>query len=265
MTGDAPAARPHGSGAAVERPRKYVEAVRADANRAAERAARQLGRPPEYRMSEVIDWALGQRAEAPFTRTTTPAGARPDNVAAEIDACRRYLRSTPYTPEAADTISRTRRILKLLEWLTGADDLPPTYSRNTQPGDLVGGRGVIVRPYAELTRVMARARAQAETGDTDGYASGPGWYDGVLATITWINGGREDPPMAHPGGTSCSHPPAGGLPGAGDIRRELAAAAEHLEPGGYRHGSHSPGYADGVAATLRWLTGRTTIPPVRLR
>jgi hypothetical protein len=47
------------------------------------------------------------------------------------------------------------------------------------------------------------------------------------------------------------------------MTRERRAAEEHLEPGGYRHGSHSPGYADAVAATLAWLYGQTTIPPVR--
>jgi hypothetical protein len=47
------------------------------------------------------------------------------------------------------------------------------------------------------------------------------------------------------------------------MTRELRAAEEHLEPGGHRHGTHSPRYADAVASTLRWLYGQATVPPVR--
>jgi hypothetical protein len=252
--------QPHGHGAVV-RLRQHVEAVRADANRAAEHVAPEFGGQPDYLISDAIDWALGQRVAAPFSGTPTPGGARAEDVAAEITACHRYLQSTPYSDEADETIDRARYVLKVLEWLSGASDLPPTYTRGTEPGSLTGGRGPIVRPYAVILRMTARAREQLDAGDTAGYGSGPGWHQGVIATLTWVNGGREDPPMAHPGGT-CTHPPSDGLPAGAEMTRERGAAEEHIEYGGYQHGDIAPGYADAVACTLRWLYGQTTTPPV---
>lgn len=253
-------ARPHGRGA-VTRPAEHVEAVRRDAIRGTENAAARDGQPPDYLIADAIEWALGRRPAAPFTGTPTPAGARAEQVAAEITACRRYLQSTPYSDEASDTIDCARDVLKILEWLTGADDVPPVYTRGTEPGSLVGGRGPVVRSYTAVRRMAMLAREQLAAGDTTGYGSGPGWHEGVIATLSWVLGGA-DPPMAHPGGTACSHPPSDGLPGAAEMTRERRAAEEHLELGAYRHGDIAPGYADAVACTLRWLWGQTTTPPV---
>jgi hypothetical protein len=246
----------------VVRPPDHVQAVRADAIRAAEQNAAEFRISPDHLIADAVDWALGQRAGAPFTRMPTPGGARSHHVAAEIDACRRYLRSTPYSAEAAGTIGRARHVLKILEWLTGADDLPPTYTRGTEPGSLVGGRGPVVRTYTQVRRMLAVARDQHKAGDATGWGSGPGWHEGVIATLAWVTGGRADPPMAHPGGTGCSHPPSDGLPGPAEMRRERGAAEEHIEALGYRHGDIAPGYADAVACTLRWLWGQTTTPPL---
>lgn len=261
-TAPPPPAQPHGHVAAVVRLRQHVEAVRADANLAAEQVAAEDGLPADYLISDTVDWALGQRAAAPFSGKPTPGGARADDVAAEITACHGYLRSTPYSDEAAETIARAEYLLSILEWLSGASDLPPTYTRGTEPGSLTGGRGPVVRPYAVILAMTARAREQLDAGDTAGYGSGPGWHEGVIATLTWVNGGREDPPMAHPGGTVCRHPPSDGLPSPAEMARERGAAEEHLEYGGYQHGDIAPGYADAVACTLRWLYGQTTTPPV---
>lgn len=254
-------AQPHGRGAVI-RPPQHVEAVRADAIRAAEENAAEFRIPPDHLISETIEWTLGHRPAAPFTGTPSPAGARGEQVAAEITACRRYLQSTPYSEKAENTIDRARDVLKILEWLTGADDVPPTYTRGTQPGDLVGGRGPVVRSYTQVRTMAARAREQLAAGDTTGWGSGPGWHEGVIATLSWVLGGRADPPMAHPGGTACSHPPSDGLPGPAEMRRERGAAEEHIQVLGYRHGDIVPGYADAVACTLRWLWGQTTTPPL---
>ena len=261
MTAGPPEPRPHGRGAVV-RPAEHVEAVRRDAVRAAEQNAAEFGQPPDYLIADAIDWARGQRAQAPLTGTATPAGARPDDVAAEIAAAGRYLRSTRYSDEAAEQIGRTRHVLRVLEWLTGVSDLPPVYTAGTEPGDLTGGRGPVVRPYTQLRQMAALAREQLAAGDTAGWGSGPGWHEGVIATLSWVLGGRADPPMTHPGGTVCSHPPSDGLPGPAEMRRERGAAEEHIQALGYRHGDIAPGYADAVACTLRWLWGQTTTPPI---
>jgi hypothetical protein len=257
-----PQPRP-GPGTAVTRPPAHVRAVHDDSVRAARQAAEQAGGPPDYLISRAIRWAAGRPGPAPFTGTPAGAGAGRGDVAAEITACRRYLETTPYSAQAAAAIGRARHIIRILEWLTGASDLPPAYTRGTGPGDLVGGRGPVVRTPAETAAAAARARAQRDAGDTAGWGSGPGWHDGVIATLEWAAGDSAGPPMAHPGQGPCSHPPSGGPPGGAEMTRELRAAEEHLEPGGYRHGSHSPGYADAVASTLRWLYGQTTAPPVR--
>jgi hypothetical protein len=246
----------------VIRPPEHVEAVRRDALRGAENAAARDGRTPNYLIVDAIDWALGHRAEAPFTGTPTPAGAHGEDVAAEVATCRRYLQSTPYSENAEDTIDRARYVMKVLEWLIGADDVPPVYTAGTEPGDLVGGRGPVVRPYTQLRQMAQLARDQLAAGDTAGWGSGPGWHEGVIATLSWVLGGRADPPMTHPGGTACSHPPSDGLPGPAEMRRERGAAEEHIQALGYRHGDIAPGYADAVACTLRWLWGQTTTPPI---
>jgi hypothetical protein len=255
-------ARPAGPGAAVTRPARHVSAVRADAARAADENAARSGGPPDHQVLEAIDWALGRRPAAPFTGTPTPGGARPGDVAAEMTACRRHLRSTPYSEAAADSIRRARNVRTVLAWLTGETDVPPVYTAGTRPGDLTGGRGPVVRDHAAITAMTSRARDQLAAGDT-GWGSGPGWHEGVIATLAWAAGDSPDPPMAHPGEGPCSHPPSGGPPGEAEMTRELRAAEEHTAPGGARHGSHSPGYADAVASALRWLHGQATAPPVR--
>ena len=93
-------------------------------------------------------------------------------------------------------------------------------------------------------------RAGTPPGDT-GWGSGPGWHQGVIATLEWAAGTRADPPMTPPGQGPCSHPRSGGPPGEAEMTRELRAAEEHLEPGGHWHGTRSPRYADAVASTLR--------------
>ena len=253
--------RPPGPGA-VTRPARHVSAVRADAARAADENAARSGGPPDHQVLAAIDWALGRAAAAPFTGTPTPGGARPGDVAAEMAACRRHLRSTPYSQAAADSIRRARNVRAVLAWLTGESDLPPVYTAGTRPGDLVGGRGPVVRDHAAITTMTSRARDQLAAGE---HRMGIGTR---LARRRhrhpeWAAGDSPDPPMAHPGAGPCSHPPSDGPPGEAEMTRELRAAEEHAEPGGRRHGSHSPGYADAVAATLAWLYGQTAAPPVR--
>jgi hypothetical protein len=67
--------------------------------------------------------------------------------------------------------------------------------------------------------------------------------------------------MTHPGAGPCTHPLSVGPPSPAEMTRERRAAEEHLEPGGYRHGSHSPAYAAAVTTALAWLYGETTRPP----
>jgi hypothetical protein len=246
---------------AVVRPRHHVENVRQDANAVAEESAVADGGEPDYLISDTISWALGDLDQAPFTRTATPGGAGPAHLGNEIAACSAHLRSTPSTEENVESVGNARDVLKVLEWLTGADDAPPTYQLETQPGDLVGGRGLIVRPYLEIRRMIQEARAKAGNGQTS-YGFGTAWHQGVIATLMWTEGDTPTPPMAHSGGLECTHPDSVDVPTKREIARERGAAEEHLESFGYKHGDISDQYADAVACTLRWLYGQTTRPPV---
>lgn len=247
---------------AVTRPGRHVAAVRADADQAARDAAERTGAPADTLIGDTIDWALGQSAEAPFTRTPAPPAIWRAAIGAEISACSRYLQSTPWSKETDEKISQARDVLEVLEWLAGITDQPPVYTAGTQPGDLTGGRGPVVRTADDIAGTLTRATRQASAGDTAGWGSGPGWHAGVIATLAWASGGRAAPPMDHPGPGACTHPAPEGLPSDQDMRREQLAAEEHLQPGGYRHGDHSPGYADAVVTTIGWLYGETTQPPV---
>lgn len=246
----------------VVRPRHHIENVRQDAVQAAERRAAQTGAEPGHLITDTISWALGDRDQAPFTMTPTPGGPSPGHLAGEIAACRIHLQSTPATEQNAESIRRARNTLEILEWLTGADDEPPTYRRETQPGDLVGGRGLIIRPYLEIRRMILEARKKLQTGQTS-LGFGASWHQGVIATLLWVEGEHPTPPMAHEGTSElCTHPDSDGLPSRREIARERGAAEEHLEPLGYKHGDIAPQHADAVACTVRWLYGGTTQPPV---
>jgi hypothetical protein len=245
--------------AAAVRARHHIENVRQDAIAAAAQIAAEDGGPTSRLITDAISWALGAGDRAPFTQTFTPGGAGPEQLAAEIDACRGYLQSTPSTIANFDTTSAARAVLRLLEWLTGADDQPPTYQDTTQPGDLVGGRGLIVRPYLQIRHMIQEAQRQAGTGQS---SRSRDWHQGVIATLRWTEGETPVPPMAHPDAWLCSHPDSAGDPTRAEIARERGAAEEQLQPGGHQHGSVPAAYADAVACTLRWLYGQTTTPPV---
>jgi len=139
-TGQEPAPHEH----AVVRSRDHIENVRRDALRAAARSAARTGAAPTSLITNTISWALGEGSDAPFTGTST-AEVGTAEVNNEVGACRAFLENTPWSEEADSSISRAQHVIDVLEWLTGADDCPPTYCRETEPGDLVGGRGRIVR------------------------------------------------------------------------------------------------------------------------
>lgn len=238
--------------AAVLRSRHHVEAVRADAIRAAERRAAKTGDDPSHLITDIISWALGEGDQAPFTGTRTSSSAGPAEVDAEIAICRTYLESTPWSEQSTDSIRRARHVLKMLDWLTGTDDRPPTYCRETEPGDLVGGRGQIVRPDVEIRRMILTAREKLAAGQTS-YGLGADWHEGVIATLEWASGDRAESPIR---GKALGEPPDGP-----QITIEQGEAEELITPPQWP--ADIPfHFADAVASTCRWLLGGTIRPPV---
>jgi hypothetical protein len=236
---------------AIVRPREYIENVRADALRAGARVAA-TGAAPNSLIDDTISWASGQSGLTPFTGRPAPRGPDRADITAEIKACRTFLQTTAWSQEAAPQINRARAVLKILEWLTGTDDRPPTYCRDTQPGDLVGGRGGIVRPVAEIQRMIAMAQAKLASGQTS-HSLGAEWHHGVIETLRWVLGDRPDTPILR-----AVRP---GLPDGGRISIEQHEAENHLAAPGTRPDIPYH-YADAVACTCRWLLGGTTTPPV---
>jgi hypothetical protein len=237
---------------AIVRPRLQIEAVRRDAVAAAERRAARSGAAPSLFIADAISWALGDRGIAPFTCTRTGSGASDADISTELGSCRSYLLVTAWSDEADATISRAQYVLKLLEWLTGADDIPPTYCRETEPGDLVGGRGRIVRPAAEIGHILQLARAKLAAGQA-GQGLGADWLQGVIATLRWVLGDLAESPVL---GQVIR-----GLPDGAHIAIEQDEAAERITPP-LRPASVPARYCDAVASTCRWLLGGTTRPPV---
>lgn len=247
MTAASPAQNP-----VIVRPRAHIENVRADAIRAAGRHAERTGKQPSQLISNIISWALGQgSSQAPFTGRLAVEHAQPD-IPGEITACRAFLESTPYSVDASEQIELAHAVVGLLDWLTGADDRPPTYGRQTQPGDLVDGRGRIVRSTPDIRRMIELAQAKLASGQTS-HALGSDWHEGVIATLQWLLGDCALAPIRE------TAPP--GIPDDRQISLELGAAEDHLASPRLRpvipfH------YADAVACTCRWLLGGTTKSPV---
>jgi hypothetical protein len=237
---------------AIVRPRQQVEAVRRDAVAAAERRAARSGAAPSHFIAGAISWALGDQEIAPFTCTRTVSGAVDADIYTELGSCRSYLQATPWSEEADAAIGRAQHVLKLLEWLTGADDIPPTYRRETEPGDLVGGRGRIIRSAAEIRRMLQLARANLAAGPAS-LELGADWLQGVIAALRWVLGDLAESPVL---GQVIS-----GLPDGAHVTIEQDEAAERITPP-LRPASMPARYCDAVASTCRWLLGGTTRPPV---
>jgi len=236
---------------AVVRPRDHIENVRRDAERAAAEIAAEDRAEPDFLISNAISWTLGEQDHAPCTGTpTTDVGTA--EISNEIAACRTFLESTPWSEQADESISRARHVLNVLEWLTGIRDRPPTYCRETEPGDLVGGRGRIVRADAEIRRMIVSARAKLAAIETS-YALGADWHQGVIATLEWTLGHQVASPVH---GIARAE-----LPDGARIAIEQREAEDHLAAPMRRPGIPLH-FADAVACTCRWLLGDTTRPPV---
>jgi hypothetical protein len=236
---------------AVVRPRGHVENVRADAIRAAAEIAVINGDSPSTFIPGAIAWALGEHGTAPFTGNPSPAGANRSDIEAEIAQCRTFLHSTPWSESAADRIDEAHAALSILEWLTGAKDRPPTYCPETQPGDLVGGRGRIVRPDSQIRSMLTLARVKLASGRTS-HALGADWHRGAIETLRWVLGERTATPTL---GTIHSGPPDDR-----QIAIEQGEAEDHLTSPATQHGIAYL-YLDAIACTCRWLLGGTTRPP----
>ena len=250
-------------GTAIVRPVRHVRAVRERylqrftglAEAAASRSARAWG------------WALGETPIAPVTdqATTVP----PDRRAIEVEiavADERRLRG--------ERENRADSAAIILRWLIGADDHVPV--RCTDPGDLVGGFGDVVRSRKQIAEsVTATAQAQrtataqaqreatalsphtgaAEAVDRECARQEADYLAGVTVTFAWVLGEQAETPISQVKASAITSPV---------LKQERLQAEDVIEKVDDQLSVSSIPtrfFGEGVKVTISWLLGDSSLPP----
>jgi hypothetical protein len=246
---------------AIARPRHHVQAVRAQSL---------LETSTDGRTALAWEWALAGTRPSPVTLSLAP-GQPPSRgqILAEAIAPPEGSTAPPGVPtDCCDQLAETRRVLA---WLAGATDEIPADSEGR--GRLIGARDDYARTDHDIRQVRDHAQRGIEAHDSPEAAKladtgGPGrrdasqantaWLRGVGDQLDWILGDRPDSPLCHR---------AVGLPTVYDLTYEESAAHEIAAQG--RLGgmaadgaTYPPQYGEAIQATIRWLRGEVTIPPV---
>ena len=247
---------------AIIRPREQVEAV-------LEQSLQEMG--GEGRTALAWQWALTGARPSPVT-LSLPPGRTPsrEEILAEADAEPEGSTAPPGVPtDFCDQLGEARRVLA---WLTGASDEIPVDDDNR--GRFIGARD----DYSRTDDTIRQVRGYAVRGlhafdlpdpmDPDD-AQRPwrwpaswmnaAWLRGVRDLLTWILGEHPTSPLC---GRTVS------MPNAYDLTYEDAAADDVVtqgRPGGLPVDPSTyppPQYGEGIQATIRWLRGEDTTPPI---
>jgi hypothetical protein len=246
----------------VTRPRQLIEAVRAQSL---------LETGNQGRAALAWHWALTGTRPSPVT-LSLPIGVPPSRseILAEASAPPEGSTAPPGVPaDFCDQLAEARHILA---WLTGDTDEIPVEDDNR--GRFIGARDDYARTDTDIRQMRDEARRSLETIhlpdplDPDD-ARNPwrwpatwmnaAWQRGVRDLLDWVLGDR---PAAALSGQAIT------LPTLYDLSYEEAVAEEVLlqgRPSGVpidpaRH--PPPQYGEGVRATILWLRGQTTMPPI---
>ena len=239
------------AGTAVVRPLGHIQVVR-------ERYLQRFTDPADAaasRSARAWAWALGETSIAPVTNRRTAVPPSRAEIEAEIaEAEQRRLSGTREgRADAAATV---------LRWLIGVDDHVP--ARSTNPGELVGGFGDIVRSpmhIAEVTVHAAEVRQASAAASSDaGLDAGARhsasqrvhYLDGVTATLEWVLGDRAEAPITQAENRGVTRR---------ELKRERIYAEDVLE---HRRDEEAVDrwYAEGVKSTASWLLGDSSAVPV---
>lgn len=239
-------------GTAIVRPLRHVRAVR-------ERYLQRFADPTEAaasRSARAWAWALGETTLAPVTDRLTAAPPSRAEIEAEItEADQRRVHGTHGgRADAAATV---------LRWLLGTDDHVPV--RCTNPGELVGGFGDVVRSPQQMADLVALAgpaqRAAAVLSLDAGVVPGEreharreaDYLDAVLMTLAWVRGERAETPITHAHVETTTR----------TLKRERLHAEDATEQRADQHATGQPSrrYGEGVQSTISWLLGDSTAPP----
>jgi hypothetical protein len=242
-------------GTAIIRPLRHVRAVR-------QRHLLLFDDPAQAAQSRSVRawaWALGESTLAPVTdRDTAVPPGRPEIEAEIAEADQRAFRS--------DQDNRADTAAEILRWLIGGDDGVPI--EVTNPGELVGGFGDVVRSREHLACVLALAterqrEAVLRTRDLDtspavrqAVQEEADYCAGVIATLTWVLGHRPHAPISQET-----------VDGSASrvLKRERLHAQDIMEQVRYPWLSDrlpSRAYGEGVKITITWLLGNLTTQPL---
>ena len=247
--------------AAIVRPHHQVEAVLVQSM--AEMGTRD-------RVWQAWRWVLNGDQPSPVTLSPAPGQAPSrEQVVAEADADPVGSTAPPGVPtDFCDQIGEVRRLLR---WLVGESDEIPVDGDNR--GELVGGRGDYARTDKEMREVRDRALRGLEAfdlpnpmdpvGARNPWQWNPAWMNaawlrGVRDLLNWVLGEHYVSPLRN---RFMVRPPLDYLVFEEEAAEEIA---QQGRPGGepVESEDHPPQYGEAIQATVRWLRGGTTAPPV---
>jgi hypothetical protein len=253
---------PEQLGPAIARPRRHIEAVLAQ-------SLLEVGL--DGRAALAWQWALTGMRSSPVTLALAP-GKSPsrEEILAEVAADPEGSTAAPGVP--SDFCDQLRETRAILAWLAGGTDEIPVDADDR--GGLIGARGDYVRTDDDIRQALDHALLGLKAFDLPEPMSpsdarhpwrwNPAWMNaawlrGVRDILTWVLGETPASPL-------CQR--IIGLPTTYDLTYEEAAANDVVlqgRPGGrpvdpttYR----PPQYGEGIQATISWLRGETTAPPM---
>ena len=254
-------ARICGLPAAIVRPHHQVEAVLAQSM--AEMGTR-------GRAWQAWRWVLNGDQPSPVTlRPALGQAPSREQILAEAGADPVGSTAPPGVP--ADFCGQIGQVRRLLRWLAGESDEIPVDGDNR--GQLVGASGDYARTDGQMREVRDQAlRGLEACGLPDpmdpGDARNPwrwdpawmnaAWLQGVRDLLNWVPGEHHVSPLRN---QFVAWPPLDYLASeeeaAEEIARQGRPGAGPADPG-----NHPPQYGEAIQATIRWLRGEDTTPPV---
>ena len=247
---------------AITRPRQHVQAVLAQ-------SLLEMGQ--DGRAALAWQWALTGTRPSPVTLSLAP-GCPPsrEEILAEAGADPEGSTAPPGVPtDFCDQIGEARHIMR---WLAGSSDEIPVDCGNR--GRLIGARGDYARGDDEIRQVRDSAQRGLDAFDfpdpmdpadaRNPWRWNPAWMNaawlrGVRDLLNWVLGDRSDSPLC---GRTIQRPALSELDFEDDAADEVARQGRPggmiTDPGAYP----PPQYGEGIQATIRWLRGETTTPPL---
>jgi hypothetical protein len=247
---------------AIARPRPHVEAVLVQ-------SLLEVG--PDGRAALAWDWALTGTRPSPVTLCLAP-GTPPSRGEILAEAAAEPDGSTAPPGVPSDFCDQLRETRAVLAWLVGGSDEIPVDGDNR--GRLIGARDNYVRTDDDIRQTLDHTLLGLKAFDlpepmSSSEARHPwrwkaawmnaAWLRGVRDILSWVLGETSTSPL-------CRR--IVGLPTTYDLTYEETVAEDVVlqgRPGGYPVDPKvypPPQYGEGIQATLYWLRGETTAPPI---